>query len=628
LDGAFRVGPWLVEPSLNTISRNGTAVHLEPKVMKVLVCLVQHAGESLSKEKLLQEVWPGTFVTDDALKRCILELRRVFQDDAREPRVIQTIAKRGYRLVAPVELTDEVGHVPVPSPSANDSREGVTGARKWRARAVTLGGVVSLLILSTVLNLGGIRERLLGRSGIPTIRSLAVLPLQNLSADPAQEYFSDGMTDALITDLAQIESLKVISRTSTVQYKGTKKPLSEIARELNVDGIVEGTVQRSGDRVRITAQLIYGPSDKHLWANSYERDARDLFALERDVTEDISRQIEARILTQTHAPLARLRPANSRAFDAYLAGIYHLSRAGHGMVDEELNKAAEYFQQAIDADPNFAPAYLGMSDARGSHMRNSIEGATASKRAAEKALELDPSSSQAWETLASFKLYYSWDWAGAEEDFRQALELNPNNANAHDGLSQVLYAEGRVDAAWDESQIAQELDPNQNRLSLGLNFRREYDRQIELLQRWVEHHPDDGDAYGDLYGAYVLMGKPREAIEALERAVTLFGFRDDAARIRRAYGISGYEAAIRVYAKTLERLDATKQTFLPGYTAEAYATVGDKDRAFYWLEQAYVHRDLDGREPGLLFIKVDPMLDSLRSDPRFKNLLRRVGLPP
>jgi len=627
VEGHFRLGPWLVQPTLDTAVRNGMTSHLTPKAMEVLVCLAEHAGEPVAKEKLLQTVWPDTFVGDDVLKGSIAELRRVFEDDAKDPRFVQTIAKRGYRLIAPVEWVDREQRASAEQLKADTVR--VTGARNHKLWIVgsLVASAALLFVLLGVFDVGGLHKRL-GASAGPQIHSLAVLPLRNLSSDPNQEYFSDGLTDELITDLAQIGSIKVISHTSTMQYRDAKKPLPEIARELNVDGIIEGTVQRSGNRVRITAQLIHGPSDKHLWANRYERDTRDIFALEHDVTEDIANQVQARVVTPARTPRAQARPVNTKALDAYLEGTYHMHRVGHGSVDEELNKAAEYFQQAIDADPNFAPAYLGLSDAVGSHLRNSIERAAGSKSPLDKAVELDPTSSQAWGELASYKLYYLLDWSGAEKDFRHAIALNPNDADAHEGLSQYLYAMGRLDEAWNESQITQELDPNQEHLSGGLFARREYDRQIEVLSRWIERHSDDGDAYWNLYWGYVLKGMHKPAIEALERAVTLLGLPETADRIQQTFATSGYEAAIRAFAQELERLASDKQVFLPGFTAEAYAVVGDKDRAFYWLEQAYQHRELAGREPGLVFLKVDPMFDSLRSDPRYKDLLRRIGLRP
>ena len=269
MDGDFHLGDWRVEPRLNAVSRNGTTFRLQPKIMEVLVCLAQHAGEPVSKETLLGSVWPGTFVTDDVLTRAISELRRVFEDDAQQPHFIQTIPKRGYRLVVPVERVNEGLGTP---PTAQAAAPRSIGHKRF---VLLVGsGLTALLLIALVAHtVVGRWERRAGASSV-SIHSLAVLPLQNLSADPAQEYFSDGLTDALITDLAQTGSLKVISRTSSMQYKQTKKSLPEIARELKVDGIVEGTVQRSGDRVRITAQLIEGSADKHVWANSYERDVR------------------------------------------------------------------------------------------------------------------------------------------------------------------------------------------------------------------------------------------------------------------------------------------------------------------------------------------------------------------
>jgi len=627
MDGNFKLGSWLIEPGLNTVSRNGTSIRVAPKAMGVLLCLADHAGETVSKETLLRTVWPDTFVGDEVLKVSISDLRCALKDDARKPSLIQTVPKRGYRLVVSVEQPNANSGVASASGPVRDGGTIPLRARPLWTVLLVLVGFILLLVLLLVFNVLGIRDRLT-RKMSPQIHSIAVLPLRNLSSDPNQEYFSDGTTDALITDLAQISSIKVISHTSTLQYKDTKKSLPEIARELNVDGIIEGTVQRSGDRVRITAQLIQCPSDSHLWANSYERDTGDILALEQEVTEDIAIQVQARIALPTGARQSRARSVNPKALDAYLEGNYHMHRVGHGSVDDELKTAADYFQQAMDADPNFAPAYLGLSDAIGSHLINTVDQSDASRILLEKALELDPNSSQAWTTLAGFKLYALYDWSGAEKDFRHAIALNPNNAAAHDELAQYLAAMGRIDEAWSECQITQELDPNQEHLSVGLFFRREYDRQLEVLLRWIARHPDDGDEYWNLYWAYTLKGLHKQAIEALTRSVSLLGLPETSNRVESAFAKSGYEAAMRTFAQELERLDGEKQAFFPGFTAEAYAVIGDKDRAFYWLEQAYQRRESVGREPGLVFIKVDPMLDSLRSDPRHSDLLRRIGLPP
>jgi TolB-like protein/DNA-binding winged helix-turn-helix (wHTH) protein/tetratricopeptide (TPR) repeat protein len=623
LDGGFQVGSWRVDPSLNTISRNGATTHLAPKVMEVLVCLARHADETLPKEKLLQEVWPGTFVTDDALKRCILELRRVFEDDAREPRVIQTIPKRGYRLVAPVEAINGIEHRLAELPR-DVSNRAVRATAKWWVGALTLG----LVLLLMVLNAGGLRQRLLGGRGVPTIRSLAVLPLRNLSTDPAQEYFSEGLTDALITDLAQIGSVKVISRTSSMQYKQTKKSLPEIARELNVEGIVEGTVQHSGDRVRITVQLLHGPSDRHIWAKSYERDMRDVFALERDVTEDITRQVQAQLATPGQRPLPQPRPVDPKVLEAYLQGNYHLSRYGEGSGQEEQKKAAGYFQQAIDADPNFAPAYVGLASAHKELLRGSSEDIAIRKKSLERALELDPNDSEARAWLGFLKWQPFLDWQGAEAEFRRAIALNPNNAHAHGLLSLLLITLRRTDEGLRECRIAQQIDPNRDHMSLALYLARDYDGSIETLRTSLQRDPNNGELRCFLSSNYTQKGMHKEAVRELEQCYSLFGLSRAAANIRHAYAVAGYRGARQQWAKELENLQATKHVFLPGNIATAYAILGDKDRAFYWLEQAYQHREMVSVDGGVYFLGADPPYDPLRSDPRYKDLLRRIGLPP
>jgi TolB-like protein/DNA-binding winged helix-turn-helix (wHTH) protein/Tfp pilus assembly protein PilF len=626
VEGDFQVGPWLIEPSLNAVSHNGESIRLAPKVMGVLVCLAQHAGQSVSKEDLLQTVWPDTFVGDDVLKGSISELRRVLKDDAREPTIIQTIPKRGYRLVAPVQPVN--GAPESSTENRPETQHALVNTRKFWMGALEVVAA-ALLFVFLGANIGGLRALLAGRSDAPQIHSLAILPLQNLSNDPAQEYFSDGMTDALITDLAQIGSVKVISRTSSMQYKQTKKSLPEIARELNVDGIVEGTVQRAGGRVRITAQLIHGPTDKHLWANSYERDMREVFALEQDVTEQIAREVRARLAAPNQAPMTPPRPASLKVLEAYLQGNYHLSRFSSGSGDEELKKAQEYFQQAIDADPNFAPAYDRLANAHTSLMWPSQEDFDVARKMAERSVELDPSSSDAHETLGTLK-FSTWNWPGSEEEYRRAIALNPNNADAHDDLGMLLDATRRLDEGWKEYQIAQELDPNNDHISEDLSRRGQYDRAIAMLQMMLKRYPDSGYGHLALYRDYVKTGMHKEAIQELEKTANLFGFPESASRIHRAFSSSGYRGAMGQYAKELEDLSATKQVFIPVNLAEVYTTLGDKDRAFYWLEQAYIRRDTiaASTDLGLQRLNTEFLLDPLRSDPRFKDLVRRVGLPP
>jgi TolB-like protein len=431
--------------------------------------------------------------------------------------------------------------------------------RRWAAA----GTLMLLVIAAALFGLTRRHPRSNGATaGIPPIRSIAVLPLQNLSGDPSQEYFSDGMTDTLITELAQIGSLKVIPRTSSMQYKQTKKSLPEIARELNVDGIIEGTVQRSGDHVRITAQLIQGPKDKHLWANSYERDLRDVFALEKDITGDIGRQIQAKLKTPNQAASAQTLPVDPKVLEAYLQGNYHLHRFSRGSGDEERRKASEFFQQAIDANPNFAPGYVGLSEAHDGMLQPSTQDEVIERKAAEKAVELEPTLSEAWQSLGGVR-YDSWDWRGAEEGYRRAITLNPNNADADEFLGCLLDDIGRLEEGWKESQIAQQLDPNHNHLYDALYKRREYDRAIKLTWTMLEGDSNSGYLHHGLYQAYAAKGMYKEAVQHLEQGIILFGFPEEAPNLRRAFAVSGYAGAMREWARELEHLHATNQVFMP-----------------------------------------------------------------
>src|SRR5215472_10621794 len=592
--------------------------------MEVLVCLAQHAGEPVAKEQLLQTVWSETFVGDDVLKRSIVELRRVFEDDVNNPKFIQTITKRGYRLIAHVKWVDAV--LPGQAKPENASVS-VARSRKLLIVGSAATSAVLMAALAGVFDVGGLRPWLRA-GGVPQIHSLAVLPLRNLSSDPNQEYFSDGLTDGLITDLAQISSLKVISHTSTMQYKDAKKALPEIARELNVDGIVEGTVQRSGNRVRITAQLIHGASDKHLWAHSYEGNMSDVLALERDVTEEISRQIRVRLLSQKQMAWQRPRLVNPKALDDYLEGTYHLNRYGEGPGEEELKKAAEYFQQAIDADPTFAPAYDGLASAHGQLIRASSEDVAIERKAAEKALELDPKYADAHITLGFLDWQPGLNWRGAEEQFRQAIALSPNNAGAHDQLGLLLVAEGRTEEGLQESQMAQQLDPNNDHLSLVLYYSRDYDASINHVLLLLRKDPNNGISHCLLWGVYFKKGSYAEAINELAECYSLYGYSKIGSNLRKAFANSGYQGSMRQFAKDVEHLQDTNQAYLPGNLVTAYMLQGNKDRAFYWLEQAYEHREMVGIDGGVYFLGCDPMFDPLRSDPRFKDMLRRVGLPP
>jgi len=615
----LKFGVFEVDLASEELRKSGMRQNLSGQPFEILRVLLEQPHEVVTREELRRHLWPdNTFVDYDlALKRVINRLREALGDSADNPRFIETIPRKGYRFIAPVS-PNGVERTVAESP-VKDAVAGSSPFRRSRELRIVLGlgAVVTLLALGLAISRLGLSRSTPGSA--TQIHSLAVLPLQNLSADPAQEYFSDGMTDALITDLAQIGSLKVISRTSSMQYKQTKKSLPDIARELNVDGIIEGTVQRSGDRVRITAQLIHGPSDKHIWARSYEQDIHDVFALQRDLTQEIARGIQAQLNPTNQARLAQARPANVKALDAYLQGSYYLNR----FTEEDVRKAQEFFQQAIDSDPAFAPAYAGMALAHYEHFRHSSEEAAIAKRAAQRALELDPTLSDAWLTLGKIKIE-SWDWPGTEEDYRKAIELNPSNASAHQELGEYLHEMGRRDEGLKECQIAQQLDPNANHLGEILESRGEFDRSIELTLIMLRKDPNNVVLHYDLYLDYEDKGMYKGAVQHLEQAWALAGFPEVAASLNRAFTVSGYTGALREYAKQLEHLHAAGKIFLPVNLAGVYAILGDKDRAFYWLEEAYQH---GGSGIPLWMLKSCHALGPLQSDPRYTNLLRRMGLP-
>jgi TolB-like protein/DNA-binding winged helix-turn-helix (wHTH) protein len=626
----LKFGVFEVDLEAGELRKSGMRQNLAGQPFEALRILLEHPQEIVSREELRQRLWQdNTFVDYDlALKRVINRLREVLGDSADNPRFIETIPRKGYRFIAPVSGT---GAATLPAPELPKSS--TTGSpAPWRKLQLGIAlGLGAAALLGAVLSVipPSLWRRLSGKNTVPQIRSIAVLPLQNLSSDATQEYFADGMTDALITDLAQIGSLKVISRTSTMRYKKTDKSLSEIARELNVDGIVEGTVQRSGDRVRITAQLIYAPSDRHVWANSYERDVHDILALERDVTGDIARQIQARLTTQKQPPTAEPQVTNLKALEAYLQGNYHLNGYGEGSGDEEKRKAAEYFQQAIETDPNFAAAYVGLAKAHSDLLWPSSGDAEIVRRSLARTLELDPSSSDARLALGDSK-WNNWDWSGAEEEYRRAIAFSPNNAHAHSRLCWFLFGVGRGEEGFRECQTAQELDPGQDHLAEALYWRGDYDHAMLLRQMMLQRDPDNGYEHDGLYKYYAVKGMQEKSLQELEKVFSLFGMPQAAARIQHVSEVSGYFVGFRQAAKEVEDLQSAQQAYAPVNLAIIYTILGDKDRAFYWLEEAYKHHDTHrlSTDMGLEQLRIDPLFKPLRSDSRYIDLLRRIGLPP
>jgi serine/threonine-protein kinase len=505
------------------------------------------------------------------------------------------------------------------------SGTGVRGLPVWRrhpgvatALALALSAILLVLIVSRWW------QPQAGKKGPGRIQSLAVLPLQNLSGDPQKDYLADGMTDQLIADLSQISALRVISRTTMMQYKGTRKPLPQIARELSVDAVIEGSVLSSENRVRINAELFQGATDKNLWVKSYERDARDVLKLQGDVAGAIADEIRIAVTPQERARLASAPPVIPAAYDAYLKGRYHWAQG----TEHDKQQARQYFEQAAQIDPNYASAYAGLADYYWSTDELPPRVAMPkAKQYALKALEIDPTLAEAHTSLGAIRFFADWDWPGAEREFKRALELNPGDVEAHRMYSAYLSAMGRTEDAMAESRRAQELDPLSvaAQVTAGWMFyyARCYDQAVEQCGKILDSEPDFVSAHDCLGLSYLAKKMYEKAIAECQRAVDLSG--NDSNRtvgLARAQALAGNKAAAR---KALDELRArARGTYVPpSLFAQIHLALGEKTQGLAWLETAYANRDLY-----LARLKEEPAFDSVRSDPAFQALMRRLGFPP
>jgi TolB-like protein/DNA-binding winged helix-turn-helix (wHTH) protein/Tfp pilus assembly protein PilF len=640
-----RFGVFELELQSGRLRKHGLKVKLQEKPFQVLTLLLERPGEVVTREELRRQLWPAdTFVDfDHSVNTAVNKLREALGDSAESPRFIETLPRHGYRFIAGVEAVAPVydrREAPALTERRHEERPAVPsfvragGGRRYRGRiaALAAGGVAAILSALVGLNVAGLRGRLAAAVGaghgaaLPKIESIAVLPLENLSGDPEQEYFAEGMTDELITTLGQVSALRVISRTSVMRYKDTKEPLPQIARELNVDAIVEGTVRSSGDRVRITANLLYAPTDRHLWSEIYERDQGDVLALQSDVARAIVKQIRVKVTPQEQVRLASARPVNPEAHRLYLLGRFYWNKR----TEEGFKKAIGLFQRAIEINPAYAPAYAGVADSYnllGDYAclrpRHAYPKA---KAAARKALQIDEASAEAHTSLAYVHFEYDWDWASCEKEFERAIQLSPNYATAHQWYSEYLSTMRKHAEAVAEGQRAQQLDPLSPVISTCLAaryfFMRQYDRQIRALRETASVFPEFAATYGELGRVYVTNGMYQEAISAFQKQRSLSGASPaEVAALGQAYakgGIRGY------YLWELRRLrEEAKHRYVRAVAfARVFTHLGDKDQAFSYLEKAYEDRDWR-----LALLQINPLWDPLRSDPRFQDILRRMNFP-
>jgi len=598
-----------VVPELNSLERDGRTVHLEPKFMQVLVTLSEQPGEVVSKEQIFKRVWLDTFVSDEVLTRSISELRKAFEDNPHEPKYIQTIPKGGYRLLAPVVLEVKDREVSVSLPW-------------WKQKRWQLGAAITILVLAALSSVYFFRNRREAASR-PRITSLAVLPLTNLSGDASQDYFADGMTDELTTRLANIGALRVISRTSAMRYKGAQKTIKEIARELNVDAVLEGSVLRSGDMVRISAQLIQASTDKHLWAESYERELRDILALQSDVARNVAREIRIQVTPQEHKKLTAAKAVNPQALDSYLKGLYYWNK----FTEEGMRKAVEYFQDATQKQPDYASAYGGLANAYHelAFYVAPKEVMPKAKEAALRALELDYTDADAHAALGWVKWHYDWDWSGAEKEYARAIESNPGSSMAHGQYALYLDAMGRFQEGLQEHNIALKLDPLSliGRTNVGDAYSGagQYKEAEKKYREVIELDASFAEAHAGLGWACVQQGRFPEGIMHLQRAAQLDTGPEFTAMLAYAYAVSGNRNEARKILAEL--VDSSQKRYVSSvFVALAYWGMGNRDQACNWLDRA-----AQARDSYLSGISLEPAFGQFRSSSCFQNLIQRMGLP-
>jgi TolB-like protein/DNA-binding winged helix-turn-helix (wHTH) protein/Flp pilus assembly protein TadD len=605
------------------LRKHGVRVRLRGQPLLVLEILLEHAGDVVTREELQSRIWPAdTFVDfDHSLHNAIARIREALGDSAETPRYIETLPRRGYRFIGPVENFETLKF---PAENSDHKSSGlvlVPPPKKKRSLILICGAAIVLALAA-----GAAWWYARGKAAAPPIHSIAVLPLENFSGDSSQDYFVDGMTDELITDLAKVGALRVTSRTSVMRYKGAKKSLPEIARELQVEGIVEGSVTRSGPRVRITAQLLHGPTDKHLWADTYERDVGDVLKLQGELAEAIAEQVRAKLTATQQAEIRRADTVDPAAHDAYLKGrLYFVN--GFTKADS-LRQAQGLFEQAIEKDTKFALAYAGLADTYvylafvGAMQKD--EAYRSAKQALGKAMELDDSIGEAYDTQGALSSDFDWDWEAADRAFSRAIALAPSYSCAHEDRAVFLAFMGRRDEAVAEIAKIDQLDYGfsaSHAESFTYYELRDYQGLIESSKRGLLLDPKDWSHHYNLGVGYEGMGKLQEAIPEYEKAIEgSDGSQEPVVALAHAYSATGEKAEAEKILRDLER--KLKQTAASPYTmATIYAVLGENDKAFEFLERAYSQKSFD-----ILSLKSDLLLDNLRRDPRFQNLLHRMGL--
>lgn len=624
-------GPYTLDLRSGELRKFGIKVKMGEQTFKILRMLLETPGEMVTREELRSKLWADdTFVDfDHGLNSAVQRLRDCLSDSAGSPQWVETIPRRGYRFIGEVEWSDAVseksvqdgipafGPQPVTEAAAGTSDWSHDEGPRWSLRRTALVAFSAIAIVLAVVSATRWVQQSRAKRHASLIRSIAVLPLENFSGDPNQEYFADGMTDELITRLAKNPELRVTSRTSVMQYKHAHRPLRDIARELGVDGILEGSVGRDGSRVHVTAQLIHGPSDAHVWANSYDRDFRDVASLQSELAQAIAKQVGA----TTSDSNQQEKPIPPAAHDAYLLGRY-LWFAGRYV------RSQEAFQKAIDAQPDYAAAWSGLADALTVRAVAQLDRpATVMPQAlaaAKKSIELDDSLGEAHNSLAAIEMFNLWDFQKAERESARAVELDPRRGESHHLRAYVLTALNRTDEALEEERRAAELEPLARPWAVGRALLRahRFEEAVKELRVRTEGQPNDGAVLYFLARAYEYQGMEKEAEEVWVRINLLAGDKEkDAASLRAARkgGLKGRVAGILEDLKSA----ATKEYVSPIDFAGAHAQLRHREETLHYLEESYRER-----APGMVHVQHEPDFDFLHAEPRYRAIVAKMGLPP
>jgi len=626
----YSFGPFRVDFESCEIHKHGIRLHVQNQPVRVLWFLIERPGRLVTRQELQEKLWPGHSAeeVDDSLNSTVKKLREALGDDAGKPLYIETIPRRGYRFIAPIqtEPSDQLAGEQQPSsvePSwltaetavqATAISGGLFGWRRYRKPGTI--GLLTVIVIAGFLSV----TAFLKRAGADAqIHSIAVLPFENLSGDSSQDYFAEGLTDAVTTDLAQIGGVKVISRSSANHYKKNYQPLVKIGQELGVDAVVEGTVARSGDRVRVNARLVSTGDDRNLWAQSFERDTGDILSLEDDLAQSVSRRIEVALTPNYMYRRDDSHPVNVQAYEAYLGGMHDLN---FHRTNNELQRSLEQFDEAISLDSKFARAYAGKAIAYnllGDY--DAIPGSQAgpsAESAARRALELDPSLASAHAALAFALWKYSWDWKTAEAEFQKSLTLNPNNAHTHHIYAVLLACRGDFVGAEAHIRKAQLLDPLSMIIRTNIGwfhyFQRNYDKAEEAYQEVLKLDPGFLPARQKLWITYAAEGKTEQATTELENLMRLFGNQQLLQRVEAANPSARYIAAVQGYVAS--------GLLTPYERARYLALLGKKTEAVRSLNEAAAQRSA-----WMVYLRIEPVFDSIRSRPDFEDLERRANIP-